>query len=87
MAFYNNSWVLAGIVSGGIGCAEAAHPGIYTRVSSFISFIEANLNGSFAATPAPPTTTTISTTRSNSGSVTIKSTSILIFSFLFLVFY
>jgi secreted trypsin-like serine protease len=84
MAFYDNSWVLAGITSIGEGCAEATHPGIYTRVSSFISFIEANLDGSFAATIGPTTTTS---NKSNSGSVIIKSISILIFSFLFLVFY
>jgi secreted trypsin-like serine protease len=44
MAFSNNRWVLAGITSNGIGCAEADYPGIYTRVSSLISFIDSNVN-------------------------------------------
>ena len=39
MAFVNNQWVLAGITSIGPGCARAGYVGIYTRVSSYISFI------------------------------------------------
>ena len=39
MAYMNNKWVLAGLTSYGTGCARAGYPGIYTRVSSYISFI------------------------------------------------
>ncbi|CAF4733896.1 unnamed protein product, partial [Rotaria sp. Silwood1] len=50
MAFVNNSWVLAGITSEGIGCAEAGFLGLYTRVSYFISFINSNVNFPMAET-------------------------------------
>ncbi len=46
MAFVNNTWILAGLTSFGYGCAEAGYPGVYTRVSSFISFINTNINSS-----------------------------------------
>jgi len=36
----DNSWVLVGIVSNGIRCAEPNLPGIYTRVSKFINWIQ-----------------------------------------------
>lgn len=38
--------VLVGIVSTGEGCAEANHPGIYTRVSSFLDYVRACQAGS-----------------------------------------
>ncbi len=44
MAFVNDRWVLAGITSSGHECALPGYPGIYTRVSAFISFIDANAN-------------------------------------------
>lgn len=40
MAFTNNQWVLAGLTSSGDGCARAGYPGIYTRISFFVSFID-----------------------------------------------
>lgn len=54
MAFVNNHWVLAGMTSFGTGCALAGYPGVYTRVSSFITFIDRNV--------VFPTTTTTTTT-------------------------
>ncbi|XP_065091470.1 proclotting enzyme-like [Ochlerotatus camptorhynchus] len=38
----NNRWVAVGIVSWGIRCGEANHPGIYTRVSSYVRWIIEN---------------------------------------------
>lgn len=36
----DGSWVQAGIVSFGLGCAKANRPGVYARVSSFSNFIQ-----------------------------------------------
>ena len=45
MAFINRRWVLAGITSNGHGCAKPGYPGLYTRVSYFIPFINDIING------------------------------------------
>jgi len=84
MAFVNNTWVLAGLTSSGHGCAEAGYPGIYTRVSSFISFIDANFN----STVVEMTTVALATTtqsKHNEGNRINKSILILMFWFTFLV--
>ena len=48
MVFVNNRWVLGGITSFGYECAQSDYPGVYTRVSSFISFIVSNTDISLA---------------------------------------
>lgn len=41
----NGTWVQAGVVSFGLGCAHANHPGVYAKVSTFSSFIQSNIPG------------------------------------------
>ncbi|XP_073711541.1 plasminogen-like [Misgurnus anguillicaudatus] len=38
-----NKFVLQGVTARGIGCAEAKKPGIYTRVSKFVDWIEQSM--------------------------------------------
>jgi secreted trypsin-like serine protease len=68
----NNQWVLVGLTSNGIGCAEAEYSGVYTRVAEYQSWINTNTNGAvsivttLASTPvsiwtASSVSTTIST--------------------------
>lgn len=39
----NDTWVQAGVVSFGDGCALANRPGIYTKLSSYTDFITSNV--------------------------------------------
>jgi secreted trypsin-like serine protease len=89
MAFVNNSWILAGITSFGYGCGKAGYLGIYTRVSSFVTFINSTIN-----LPVSEDTTITVTTQLNSNQpssrgnvVRDKSILMLMFCFSFLLFF
>ncbi len=87
MAFVNDRWILAGIISGGRGCADPGYLGVYTRVSAFISFIDTNANLSVSDT----TTISITTFNNQTGLNGSESNIILILmlsfsSFIFLLF-
>lgn len=40
----NQRWVIVGVVSWGLRCGEGKHPGIYTQVDKYISWIAENSN-------------------------------------------
>ncbi|CAF3754548.1 unnamed protein product [Rotaria sp. Silwood1] len=41
----NKQWVLVGITSNGVGCAQAEYSGVYTRVAAFENWINSKING------------------------------------------
>jgi secreted trypsin-like serine protease len=44
---------LVGVTQGGEGCAQSPYPGIYTRVSSFVDWINSNINTTLTADHPP----------------------------------
>ena len=42
----SNQWVLVGLTSNGIGCAQANYAGIYTRVAAFEDWLNVAMNSS-----------------------------------------
>lgn len=40
---YDGRWVLVGIVSHGVGCAEPNLPGVYTNVASYVDWIDSKI--------------------------------------------
>lgn len=44
MVRQGQSWILAGIVSNGIKCAEPNLPGVYARVSEYLDWIDITIN-------------------------------------------
>ena len=44
MSYSNGQWYVAGIVSYGSGCGRAYSPGIYTRVSFYLPWINSIMN-------------------------------------------
>jgi secreted trypsin-like serine protease len=43
MASVNGLWQLYGLTSYGYGCALAGSPGVYTRISYYVSWIKSNI--------------------------------------------
>lgn len=62
MAFINGLWQLQGLTSYGQGCAQPGFPGIYTRVSAYISWIQNITGNTTVTTTTKPATTMITTT-------------------------
>ncbi|CAF4470988.1 unnamed protein product, partial [Rotaria sp. Silwood2] len=63
MAFVNNVWQLHGITSNGYGCALPGYPGIYTRVSYYVKWIQSIMAPNKITTISSITTRRLTTTK------------------------
>ena len=52
MCEIDGAWQLHGLTSFGYGCAEAGYPGVYTRVSEIISWVQGYTNNQFHLLPS-----------------------------------
>ena len=45
----DTEWLLVGITSWGLGCAQSGRPGVYTKISNYINWINVNTDGCIEA--------------------------------------
>jgi len=74
MSFVNGLWQLDGLTSYGYGCALADNPGVYTRVSTYINWIQAIIGNPTVTTRRPTRRTTTTRKKSRTQQLLINTT-------------